>query len=426
MNYRPRIADGLLDLKLQSFGAVQIVGPKGCGKTATAETKAKSVIDFQDESRREQYLSVAETMPSKLLIGERPRLFDEWQSAPKLWGAVRKSVDDEQLCGAYILTGSTSRKVTTPHTGTLRISTLKMYPMSLFESGESNGTVSLKELFADPGSFTDCKSDLSVDELIYAICRGGWPGAVMKKSKEAGLRVVRNMYREICRKDASSADGIDRNPVWVDNVLKSYARDMCHLSEEKTLFADVSANCSISKTSFYEYIGALEGLYIIDDVDAWCPSIRSRTAVRSSKKRNLIDPSLAAAALGTDPDYFNTDFRTLGFLFESLCIRDLRIYSSAQHGIVSYYHDRYDLEADAVLHLGNGKYALIEIKLGANEIDKGAEHLCKIEELVREHNEKEKQVPIRLPDLKIVLTATEYGYRRDDGVLVIPIGCLRD
>ena len=426
MSYKSRIADGLLDLKLECFGATLIVGPKGCGKTTTAKKRAKSIIEFQDEDKRDQYLQVAENMPSKLLIGEKPRLFDEWQDAPKLWGAIRKSIDDEQLCGAYILTGSTSKKTETPHTGTLRISTLKMYPMSLFESGESDGSVSLKDLFADPDGFKGCVSELSMDDLIYAICRGGWPAAVMKESERAGLEIVKDLYYQTCHRDISSVDGVDRNPVWADAILRSYARNMCTLSKEGTIFADVSANCEIGRTAFYDYVSALERLYIIEEVDAWCPAIRSKTTMRSSKKKNFVDPSLAVAALGIGPDYFNTDFRTLGFLFESLCIRDLRIYSSAQRGTVSYYHDRYGLEADAVLHLENGKYALIEMKLGANEIDKGAEHLCEIERLINEYNETEEQVRIRPPDLKIVMTATQYGYRRDDGVFVIPIGCLRD
>ncbi len=426
MEYRPRIADALLESKLQCFGATQIVGPKGCGKTTTAKMKAKSVVEFQDEDKRDQYLSVADTMPSRLLIGDRPRLFDEWQDAPKLWGAIRKSVDDEQLCGAYILTGSTSKRIKTPHTGTMRISTLRMYPMSLFESGESNGTVSLKGLFTDPNGFEGCKSELPMNDLIYAICRGGWPAAVIKKSKDASLEIAKDLYQQTCNRDASSIDDVERNPRWVDAILKSYARNMCTLSKESTIFGDVSSNWNIGKTTFYDYVSALKRLYIMEDVGAWSPPIRSKTAIRSSKKRYLIDPSLAVAALDVGPDYFDTDFKTLGFLFESLCIRDLRVYSMTQHGTISYYRDRYDLEADAVLHLGDGRYALIEMKLGGNEIEKGAKHLCEIEELIKKHNENEEQVPIRPPDLKIVLTATEYGYRRDDGVLVIPIGCLRD
>lgn len=213
---------------------------------------------------------------------------------------------------------------------------------------------------------------------------------------------------------------------WAETILRSYARNICTLSDLKTVYRDVMSTCDISEKTIADYIGALEKLYIIDDVSAWCPAIRSKTSIRSSAKRNFIDPSIAVAALGLSPDYFNTDFKTLGFLFESLCIRDLKIYSSALGGEISYYHDRYGLEADCVLHLNNGKYALIEFKLGSSEIDLGAKHLCEIERLISEYNKAEKQCPLRLPDLKILITGTEYGYKREDGVYVIPIGCLKD
>ncbi|MBR0172342.1 MAG: ATP-binding protein [Lachnospiraceae bacterium] len=426
MAYKKRIADKQLEDKLDTFGATLIVGPKGCGKTTTAKMKAKSFIELQDEDKRKGYLSVANTQPSKLLIGENPRLIDEWQDAPEIWGAVRKSVDDRQEAGLYILTGSTSKTVDTPHTGTLRISTLKMYPMSLYESEESNGTVSIMELFDNPDSFDGCQSDLSLDDLIFAICRGGWPLKFISKKKENTLNIARDLFHQTCHVDISAVDDINRNPSWTETILKSYARNICTLASYETILTDVSATYEIGKTTLLDYISALEKLYIIEDVDAWCPSIRSKTAIRSSKKRNLIDPSIAVAALGIKPEYFNTDFRTLGFLFESLCIRDLKAYSSAQYGRISYYHDRYGLESDIVLHLSDGRYALIEVKLGYDEVDKGAEHLVKIEKLIKEYNEEEKQVPLRLPDLKIVLTGTEYGYKRDDGVFVIPIGCLRD
>jgi len=298
--------------------------------------------------------------------------------------------------------------------------------MSLFESGESNGTVSLKSLFADPASFEGCRSELTVDELIFAICRGGWPRAVNNKTPRAKLEIAKDLFRQIANSDISSIDNVKRNPLWAQTILRSYARNICTLSTKKTLYADVASTTSIANSTFNEYVEALEKLFIIEDVAAWNPAIRSKTAIRASSKRNLIDPSIATAALGVGPEYFNEDFKTLGFLFESLCIRDLRIYSSAQNGNVSYYHDRYGLEADAVLHLEDGNYALIEMKLGSNGIDEGAKHLCKIESLIHEFNAQNEQTPIRLPSLKIILTATEYGYVRGDGVLVIPIGCLRD
>ena len=426
MEYKTRIADELLKDKLDTFGAVLIIGPKGCGKTTTAKQQAKSIIEFQDETRRDQYLITARDAPEMLLIGDKPRLFDEWQDAPKIWGSVRKSVDDEQKTGLYILTGSTSKNIQVAHTGTMRISSMKMYPLSLYESGESNGTVSLLELFNNPNSFKGCISNLTLEKLIFAICRGGWPSCFKISNSRNKLSVADDLVYQICNNDISSVDNVRRNPKLATAILKSYSRNICTLSDYKTIYQDVKATNEMSDRSFSEYIEALEKLYVIEDVDAWCPAIRSKTSIRSSKKRNLIDPSIAVASLGISPEYFNTDFKTLGFLFESLCIRDLKVYSSKMRGEMSYYHDRYGLEADGVLHLKDGRYALLEFKLGSSEIDDGARHLCEIERLIKEYNEKEKQVPLRLPDLKIVITGTEYGYKREDGVLVIPIGCLKD
>lgn len=424
-NYKKRIADRLLKLKLEAFGATLIVGPKGCGKTTTAKQQAKSVIEFQDEDMRDKYLSVANNVPSKLLIGDNPRLFDEWQDAPKIWGAIRKSVDDRNESGLYILTGSSSQTVNTPHTGTTRISTLKMYPMSLFESEESSGEISLIELFNNK-TLDFVESKLTIDKLIFAICRGGWPRALLNKTPESQLEIANDLFYQTCHRDISSIDNVKRNPLWAEKILKSYSRNICTLAETKTIFGDVVSTTDISKTTYYDYIQALEKLYIIEDIPAWCPSIRSKDAIRATNKRNLIDPSIAVAALGITPEYFNTDFKTLGFLFESLCIRDLKIYSSKMNGELSYYHDRYGLEADGVLHLKDGRYALLEFKLGTKEIDEGAKHLCEIEKLINEYNQKEKQCPLRLPDLKIVITGSQFGYKRDDGVFVIPIGCLKD
>ncbi len=426
MEYKSRIIDNLLDLKLEAFGATLIKGPKGCGKTTSAKQKAKSFVEFQDEEVRDNLLAVAEAAPKKLLIGEKPRLFDEWQDAPKLWGTIRKDIDDTGLNGQYILTGSTSQMVETPHTGTLRISQLLMYPMSLYESEESNGSVSLMELFNNPDSFEACESDLTIDDLIFAICRGGWPRGLLNQTSRAKLEIAKDLYKQTYSVDISNIDKVKRNPRWAQAILQSYSRNICTLAETKTIKGDVKANYDVSDQTIYDYIDALERLYIIDDIDAWCPAIRSKTVIRASKKRNLIDPSIAVAALGLSPDYFNTDFKTLGFLFESLCIRDLKIYSSSFDGAMSYYRDRYGLEADGVLHLNDGRYALLEFKLGSKEIDEGAKHLCDIERLVKEYNEKEQQCKLRLPDLKIVVTGTQYGYRRPDGVFVIPIGCLKD
>lgn len=426
MEYKKRLIDEQLDLKLESFGATLIVGPKGCGKTTSAKQKAKSFIEFQDEEQRENLLAVANTAPSKLLIGAKPRLFDEWQDAPKLWGTIRKDIDDNGLNGQYILTGSSSREVETPHTGTMRISRLKMYPMSLCESEESNGTVSLFDLFDNPETFDGCVSNMTIDDIIFSICRGGWPRSLANKSDRSKLEVAKDLYYQTYSVDIGNIDEKKRNSRWAQAILQSYSRNVCTLAETKTILGDVQANFNISAPTFNDYVSALERLYIIEDIEAWCPAIRSKTVIRASKKRNVIDPSLVVAAMGLSPEYFNTDFKTLGFLFECLCMRDLKIYSSAMNGNMSYYRDRYGLEADGVLHLNDGRYALIEFKLGSSEIDSGAKHLLEIERLVKEHNETEKQCPIKLPSLKIVITGTQYGYKRDDGVFVIPIGCLKN
>ena len=426
MNYLKRIADEQLALKLEAFGGVLITGPKGCGKTTTAKQKAKSVIEFQDEDERDNYLLIANTHPSDLLKGAKPRLFDEWQDAPKIWGAIRKNVDDTGEVGQYILTGSSSKDVQTPHTGTLRISRMKMYPMSLFESEDSNGQVSLGGLFDVPDSYDGCESDLSIDGIKYVICRGGWPGALKGKTDKARLSIAKDLFNQTCDVDISQIDGVKRNPVWARTILRSYGRNLCTLAETKTIFADVTATCDMAKQSYYDYMSGFEQLMIVEDVEAWCPSIRSKTSIRASKKRNFIDPSIGVAAMGLSPEYFSTDYKTLGFLFESLCIRDLKAYSSARGGRISYYHDRHNLEADAVLHLEDGRYALIEFKLGQTEVEVGAHHLCEIEKLIDEYNKNEKQCPLRKPDLKLVITGTKYGYRRDDGVFVVPIGCLKD
>ena len=425
IEYKKRIADSILDLKLEAFGATLIVGPKGCGKTTTAKQKAKSVIEFQDEDNRERYLAVANNYPSKLLIGETPRLFDEWQDAPKIWGAIRKSIDDRNESGLYILTGSSAQTVATPHTGTTRISTMKMYPMSLYESEESNGKVSLIDLF-NKKDIDFVESRLTIDQLIFAICRGGWPRSLYNKTPASQLEIAKDLFYQTCHRDISSIDSVNRNSLWAEKILRSYSRNLCTLATNKTIFADVNSTTDISYPTYSDYIRALEKLYIVENIPAWCPAIRSKDTIRATEKRNLIDPSIAVAALGVTPECFNTDFKTLGFLFESLCIRDLKIYSSKMNGELSYYHDRYGLEADAVLHLRDGRYALLEFKLGTFEIDDGAKHLCEIERLIKEYNEKEQQCPLRLPDLKIVITGSQYGYKRPDGVLVVPIGCLKD
>ncbi len=426
--YIKRICDDDLELKLEAFGAIHVVGPKWCGKTTTAKQFSKSYIEMQDPDKRDMYIQTAKIMPSNLLEGENPRLIDEWQIAPNLWDAVRVSVDRRGEDGLYILTGSNSiDKTEIMHTGTGRIDTLVMYPMSLYESGESNGKVSLKSLFTNPDCLADgCMSNLTINELIFAACRGGWPSSLYKKSDKAKLLVARSYFDSLCREDISNVDGVKRDETTTRLLLRSYARNISTMVSNKTIIKDVNANAELGDTTFYDYVKVLKKLYLIQDVEAWCPAIRSKSAIQATDKREFVDPSLVVAALGLEPEYFNLDLKTFGFIFETLCIRDLKIYSAALGGRVSYYHDRYGLEADCVLHLRDGRYALIEFKLGSADIDDGAKHLIELENLIKAYNEKESQCKLRLPDLKIVITGTQYGYKREDGVYVVPIGCLKD
>ena len=426
--YIKRICDTELELKLEAFGAIHIVGPKWCGKTTTAKQYAKSYIELQDPDKRDMYIQTAKIKPSNLLEGENPRLIDEWQIAPNLWDAVRVSVDRRGEDGLYILTGSNSiDKTEIMHTGTGRIDTLVMYPMSLYETGESNGAVSLKDLFDNPNSLSDgCTSDLTIDNLIFASCRGGWPSSIDKKSDKAKLLVAQSYFDSLCREDVSNIDGAKRDETASRLLLRSYARNISTMVSNRTILKDINANIEMCESTYYDYVKTLKKLYLIQDVEAWCPAIRSKSAIQATDKREFVDPSLVVAALGLEPKYFDLDLKTFGFIFETLCIRDLKVYSAALGGRVSYYHDRYGLEADCVLHLRDGRYALIEFKLGSADIDDGAKHLIELESLIKEYNEKETCGKLRTPDLKIIITGTQYGYKREDGVLVVPIGCLKN
>lgn len=427
MDYLQRTIDKLLGLQLESSGAVLIEGPKWCGKTTSAKQKAQSVIEFQDPETRDALIVTANTKPSYILQGKYPRLIDEWQDVPQIWDAVRVAVDRSEDLGLFILTGSNSVDLTKiAHSGTGRIARMKMYPMSLWESQESNGQVSLIELFNHPDRDIEGLSQLTMDQLIFATCRGGWPGTFKARSEEAKLMVARNYFTSLCKNDISKLDGVKRNEHIMRKLLRSYARNTSTLAKKKSILDDMNASDeTITMPTLDDYLTALSKLFVIEDVPAWCPAIRSKTAIRSGMKREFVDPSIAIAALGLTPKSFETDLRTFGFMFENLCVRDLRAYSQSMDGFVNYYHDRYGLEADVVLHLGDGRYALIECKLGSREIEEGARHLLEIRGLVREHNQRENQVPIREPDLMMVITGGQYAYRRTDGVFVVPIGCLR-
>ena len=431
MEYLNRIADNELLLRLEAFGAVQIRGPKWCGKTTTAERQAASVIKMQNPDTREGYLATARTKPSLLLKGDTPRLIDEWQVAPVLWDAVRNAVDERRMKGQFILTGSTvidDKDGDIKHTGTGRISSMEMYPMSLFESMESNGSISLRRMFDEPGYDIDgAMSPLSVEGLIFAACRGGWPASLDEMSDKARMLIAKDYVNVICDEDISRVDGRQRNPVLARLILRSYARNLCTLAKKTMMLSDVTVEMETTAMStFDDYVQALERLFVIEDIEAWCPAIRSKSMIRTGKKRCFTDPSIAVAAMGASPETLEMDLKTFGFVYECLCMRDLRIYSQALGGRLSYYHDRLGLEADAVLHLDDGRYALIECKLGSGEIEDGAEHLLELRRLVREANMANPQHRLREPDLLMVLTGGEMGYTREDGVKVVPIGCLRD
>lgn len=430
MKYLPRIADAELKMRLNYMGAVLIEGPKWCGKTTTAEQQAHSVIKLQDPDMRGAYLATAEAKPSNLLKGETPRLIDEWQDAPILWDAVRTEVDNRGgEAGQFILTGSNSVDETQmSHSGTGRISRMKMYPMSLFESGESSGEISLLDLFDHPEMEIDgIMSNVGINDLIRFACRGGWPAALKLHNFKESFRIAKDYLERVVESDIIKVDGVRRNPRLALAIIKSYARNLCTLAKKVNLLKDVKAmNEGCTDRTFDDYVKALARLFVIQDLSAWSPAVRSSTVIRRSPKRGLVDPSIAVAALGLSPEVLETDLKTFGFIFECMAIRDLRAYSQAANGELSYYHDRYDLEADAVLHLDDGRYALIEFKLGSAEIDMGASHLLEIRELVRKYNAKEKQVQMREPDLLMVITGGPIAYRRPDGVLVIPLACLKN
>ncbi|NLZ26627.1 MAG: ATP-binding protein [Chloroflexi bacterium] len=415
--YYPRIVDKVLELYLKAFGAVVIKGPKWSGKTTTAEQKANSVLKLQDPDLSENYLALADFKPSLLLEGDTPRLIDEWQMAPVLWDAVRNAVDQRQKTGQFILTGSTVvDRSKMMHSGTGRIAQMPMSTMSLFEYGESNGTVSLNSLFANE-PFTGSASSLSVDQLAKAICRGGWP-ATLTMSDSASLLVAPNYVDGIIFEDAAQLDEPIPTPERIRAILRSYARNISTLASNRAILEDLLSNdAGISESTLYRYIAILNELFVLRDIPAWNPSIRSASAMRASNKRGFSDPSLAIAALGLSPDQLLDDLNTFGFFFESLCIHDLSIYSVENKGHISYYRDRYGLECDIVLHLNNGRYALIEAKLGSKSIDEGAEHLLKLDNLIR-------QKQMKPPCFMMILTAGQYAYQRKDDVYVVPIGCL--
>ncbi len=376
-------------------------------------------------------MATAASKPSLLLLGDTPRLIDEWQDAPVIWDAVRTMCDKRGgEPGQFILTGSNSvDKSKTSHSGTGRIAKMSMFPMSLWESKESTGEVSLMKLFDDSDYDIDGKmSNMSIEDLIFAACRGGWPASLMAKTPKARLLVARNYLKSICSEDISRIDGVSRDEKTAKLILRSYARNISTLAKKTSMLADVvgSQEISCSKDTFDDYVSALEKLFVIQNIEAWSPAIRSKSNLRSSVKRGFCDPSVAVAALGASPESLMTQLKTFGFIFEQMCIRDLKAYTMGQYSHIAYYHDRYGLEVDVTLHLDDGRYALIECKLGSGEIENGAKHLLEVKSLIQKYNEKDGQIQIREPDLLIIVTGGKMAYTRPDGVKIIPLACLKD
>ena len=418
--YMPRLLDEVLKRRMQIYGAILIIGPKWCGKSTTAKQYAKSVLELQDPRSRENNLEIASSRPDLLLDGEKPRLIDEWQDAPMIWDAIRYDVDNTGLRNQYILTGSiTPRDNKSLHTGTGRIVRLHMRTMSLFESGDSDGSVSLADLFNNVEEIKGI-SNKALEDVAYLCARGGWPSAI-GLPKEDSLILARDYVDSLIMNDVETVDGVKRNPNRLRTVLRSLSRNICTTVSLTTIKDDTFYNdAEVSEKTISEYLTALSKLYVIDNVEAWCPKLRSKIDIRTTPKRCFVDPSIAVASLRASDKDLLKDFKTFGFIFEALCLRDLKIYAQSLDGDVFFYRDKSDLECDAVIHLRDGRWGAIEIKLGSTDsIDEAAKNLLRFSKIV-DTDEMHK------PSFLMVLTATKYAYKRDDGVYVVPVCCLKN
>ena len=436
MKYKKRIADQILADKLESSGAVLIEGPKYCGKTTLAKQQAGSVLSMADPDTLAQNLALARTNISRLLVGKTPRLIDEWQIAPQFWDAVRNEVDNRDDDGQFMLTGSAVppkpqkdengnliEEEQIHHTGTGRISRLKLRTMTLWESEDSTGMVSLGELFKN-SDYVDGESHIDLERLAYLTCRGGWPKAVLRKSEKAALAQAFDYFDSVVSTDIKRVDDVERDEEMAKRIMRSYARNQASQATAGTILADIKNNGDelLSDSTVYSYIKALKEIFVIEDSVAWNPNLRSKTAIRTSDTRYFTDPSIATAALGLGPNDLINDLNTLGLIFETLAVRDLRVYAESLNGKVYHYRDKNNLECDAVVHLRNGSYGLIEIKIGGSElVNDGAESLKTL-------SDKIDTTKMKKPSFLMVLTGIgEYAYKRpEDGVLVVPIGCLKE
>ncbi|MCL2249359.1 MAG: DUF4143 domain-containing protein [Oscillospiraceae bacterium] len=426
-NYISRIMDDEIRRKLKITGSVVIKGPKWCGKTTTAKQFAKSDIDLQSSETSNRYKKIAENDIMLLLEGNKPKLIDEWQEIPQIWNAVRTDVDKQNKPGLYILTGSTTPKdeeTKQLHSGVGRMSFVEMKPMTLFETEDSNGSVSLKEIRDGNIKLSGQTSDINYERLAYLTCRGGWPSA-LKLDEDAALDVSKEYIKALTESDISRVDGRNRNPNLANHILRSYARNVSTVESDKTLFEDIQYNYgSVSESTLFEYVNILKRLYVIDEVESWNPNLRSKTSIRTSPKKGFIDPSIATAAMDISPKELALDPETFGLLFENLVYRDLSVYTRKIGGYVKHYRDRYGLECDHVIHFDNGKYGLVQTKLGSSGIEQGIEKLRQLKALIIEKNKKRRTV--KEPDFMMVVNGYDMAYTTEDGILIVPVGCLRD
>lgn len=418
--YIRRISDEKMKLLLQAKGAVLIEGPKWCGKTRSAEEIAKSVLYMQDPDTSKANILLARTKPSLLLDGETPRLLDEWQVAPELWNAVRFAVDKRRANGQFILTGSVvPTRTDDMHTGTGRIARMKMRTMSLYETQDSTGEISLEALF-DEETNMEGKSNLSIEQLAFLINRGGWPAAAREKNEKIALAIAGDYLEAVANEDISRADGVLKNPDRVKALLRSLSRNISSEARTTTILNDLSENDqALSQVTVDQYLDALKKIFVIEDLPAWSASLRSKYAIRTTAKRHFTDPSIAAAALRATPKRLLADFKTFGFLFESLCIRDLRIYAESIDGSVYHYRDKSGLEIDAVIQLADGRWGAVEIKMGVGEIEYASKNLLELKRKIDTEKMDE-------PSFLMVLTGMEYAFQMENGVWVVPLGCLKN
>lgn len=426
--YKARIADKILAEKLEAMGAVLIEGPKYCGKTTLASQQANSILSMSDPDTLQQNMAMAETNIKLLLRGDTPRLIDEWQIAPRFWDAVRNEVDQRDEDGQFILTGSAVPPNFDEifHTGTGRFAWLKLRTMSLWESGDSTGEVSLARMFANDAEdyFVEGINQIDLERLAYLTCRGGWPKALNKKTEKAALQQAIEYFEAVTSFDISRVDDVNRDSELARRIMRSYARNQGSQATAGTILADIISNESseISENTIYSYLKALRKIFVIEDSVAWNPNLRSKAAIRTSDTKYFTDPSIATAALGLGPNDLVNDLNTFGLIFETLCVRDLRVYADAIGGTVFHYRDKNGLECDAVIHLRNGKYGLVEIKLGGDKlIEEGAKTLTALADKI-------DTTKMKIPSFKMVLTGVgQYAFQRpQDGVYVVPIGCLKD